>query len=60
MWGLYDKAIGEIKTKLQQSGFEIVDSADWADYTLNLNHSLTLQEKELTNVSRMKSRGYGG
>ena len=37
MYGLYDKAIAEIKTKLQQAGFEIVDSVDWADYTLNLN-----------------------
>ena len=36
--GLYDKVIADVKTKLQQACFELVDSADWADYTLSLEH----------------------
>ena len=38
MYGLYDKVIADVKTKLQQACFELVDSADWADYTLSLEH----------------------
>ena len=37
MYGLYDKVIADVKTKLQQAGFELVDSADWDDYTLSLD-----------------------
>ena len=38
IYGLYDKVIADVKTKLQQACFELVDSADWADYTLSLEH----------------------